>query len=136
MVRLDSSGNLSNKTEDLEPKLVFGKKDGDDNNVNAVIDPISKKDRNIPIQDMSDDSSTTRATSRRSFLSKNMKAIHSAFELYGSLSGQIVNWEKSHIYFGKGVSFARIWDLLFICGIKRGGESLQYLGIPLFVGVP
>ena len=59
---------------------------------------------------------------------KNLRAIHSAFELYASLSGQVVNWEKSNIYFYKGVSSAKIWDLLSICGMKKGGKSLHYLG--------
>ncbi|PON88453.1 hypothetical protein TorRG33x02_158190 [Trema orientale] len=64
-VRLDSSSNLFSKTEDLGPKFVFSKKDKDDNNVNVAIDPITRKDRSIPIQDVSDNSSTTGATSRR-----------------------------------------------------------------------
>ncbi|PON47311.1 hypothetical protein TorRG33x02_323720 [Trema orientale] len=67
-VRPDSPSNLSNKIEDLDLKLVFGKKDGDDNNVNIAIDPISKKDRNVANHDVSDDSSTTGATSRRARL--------------------------------------------------------------------
>ena len=67
---------------------------------------------------------------------KNLRAILSAFELYASLSGQIVNWEKSNVYFGKGVSHTRIRDLLSICGMKRSGESLHYLGVSLFVGAP
>ena len=32
------------------------------------------------------------------------------FELYGSLSSQNVSWEKSFIYFGGGISEARITD--------------------------
>ncbi|PON31998.1 Zinc knuckle CX2CX4HX4C, partial [Parasponia andersonii] len=64
-VRLDSPTNLSSKIEDLDPKLIFGKKDGDDINVNVAIDPISKKYGNASIQDVSNDSSTTGATSRK-----------------------------------------------------------------------
>ncbi|PON55702.1 LOW QUALITY PROTEIN: hypothetical protein PanWU01x14_186540 [Parasponia andersonii] len=64
-IRLDSPGNLSNKTTDLVPKLVFGKKDGDNNNVNVVSDPISKRERSFPILNVSNDSSTTGATFRR-----------------------------------------------------------------------
>ena len=67
---------------------------------------------------------------------KNLRAVHSAFELYGPLLGQMVNWEKFNIYFGKGISPARIRDLLSICDMNRGEESLHYLGVPLFVGAP
>ncbi|PON80798.1 hypothetical protein PanWU01x14_003540, partial [Parasponia andersonii] len=65
MVRLDSLGNLSNKTTDLVPKLVFGKKNRDDDNVNLASNLISKKERSFPIPNVSNDSSTTEATSRR-----------------------------------------------------------------------
>ncbi|PON56578.1 hypothetical protein PanWU01x14_179910 [Parasponia andersonii] len=64
-VRLDSPSNLSNKTTDLISKLVFGKKDGDDNNVNIVSNPISNKERSFPISDVSNKSSTIGATSIR-----------------------------------------------------------------------
>ena len=53
---------------------------------------------------------------------KNLGAVHSTFELYGSLLGQLVNWEKSNIYFCRGISPAKIRDLLSICDMKRGGE--------------
>ncbi|PON62341.1 hypothetical protein PanWU01x14_138660 [Parasponia andersonii] len=49
---------------------------------------------------------------------KNLRAVHSAFELYGSLSGRVFNWEKSNIYFGKRISPTKIRDLLSICGMK------------------
>ncbi|PON99853.1 hypothetical protein TorRG33x02_042710, partial [Trema orientale] len=64
-VRLDSPSNLSNKTDDMDPKSVFGKKDGDNNNVSVATNPISKKDRSFPIPDVYDNSSTTGSTSRR-----------------------------------------------------------------------
>ncbi|PON36859.1 Zinc knuckle CX2CX4HX4C [Parasponia andersonii] len=56
---------VKRKIEDLDPKLIFGKKDGDDINVNVAIDHISKKDGNASIQDVSNDSSTIGATSRK-----------------------------------------------------------------------
>ncbi|PON34384.1 hypothetical protein PanWU01x14_344730, partial [Parasponia andersonii] len=46
IIRLDSHSNFSSKTEDLDPKQVFVKKDGDDNSINVAIDPTSKKNRN------------------------------------------------------------------------------------------
>ncbi|PON66286.1 hypothetical protein PanWU01x14_111510 [Parasponia andersonii] len=48
-VYLDSIDNLFSNIEDLDPKLVFSKKDGDDNNVNVATDPITKKDWSILI---------------------------------------------------------------------------------------
>ena len=64
-----------------------------------------------------------------------MRAIHSAFELYASLSWKKVNWEKSLIYFGRGISFAiiRNWYLFVIWSDE---QRVNYLGIPLFVGCP
>ena len=35
---------------------------------------------------------------------KNLKHIMGAFKDYGDISGQLVNWGKSSIYFGSSVS--------------------------------
>lgn len=48
----------------------------------------------------------------------------------------MVNCDKSNFYFGKGISPAKIRDLLSICGMKRVGESLHYLGVSLSLGAP
>ena len=42
----------------------------------------------------------------------NLTNIMEAFRLYGSLFGQDVNWEKSFIYFGKGVPYGVASSLL------------------------
>ena len=42
----------------------------------------------------------------------NLTNIVEAFHLYGSLSCQNVNWEKSFIYFGKGVLYVVASSLL------------------------
>jgi len=53
-----------------------------------------------------------------------------AFEFYGSLSGQHVNWEIYSIYFG------RITYFLFTWSTKRGDDFMTYLGFLLFIGAP
>ena len=42
---------------------------------------------------------------------RNLKNIMLAFEFYGKISGQLVNWGKSSIYFGSSVSPSRIGRL-------------------------
>ena len=53
--------------------------------------------------------------------STNLSTIMDAFSLYGSLSRQIVNWEKLFIYFGKRVPTDRIIGLLEASHMRRGG---------------
>lgn len=67
---------------------------------------------------------------------RDLRAILDAFHLYGSLSGQHVNRGKSSIYFGSGVSRSRIYLFLSTSGTCRGGDSMTYLGVPLFMGAP
>lgn len=67
---------------------------------------------------------------------KNLRAIHAAFDLYANLSGQHVNWDKSHVYFGRGVFSSRISNLTSVGGMKQGCDSLTYLCVLLFVGAP
>ncbi|KAK0607544.1 hypothetical protein LWI29_016439 [Acer saccharum] len=46
---------------------------------------------------------------------RNLKNIIRAFELYGKISGQLVNWGKSSIYFGSSISpsrIGRLWSLV------------------------
>ena len=44
-----------------------------------------------------------------------------AFHLYGSLSGQDVNWEKSFIYFSKGVPYGvASSQLVYPVGVVMG----------------
>ncbi|XP_055962061.1 uncharacterized protein LOC130015619 [Mercurialis annua] len=67
---------------------------------------------------------------------KNLKAIQSLFNFYGDISGQIVNWDKSEIYFGKHVTFRRATGCCHLLGIKQGSLPFCYLGVPLFRGAP
>ncbi|KAK3192976.1 hypothetical protein Dsin_024286 [Dipteronia sinensis] len=67
---------------------------------------------------------------------QNLQVILDAFALYGSLSGQRVNWEKSSIFFGKGISGSRITNFLPMSRMCKGGVSMTYLGVPIFIGAP
>ncbi|KAK2639491.1 hypothetical protein Ddye_027286 [Dipteronia dyeriana] len=65
---------------------------------------------------------------------QNLQVILDAFTLYGSLSGQQVNWKKSSIFFGKGISGPRIANFLSMSWMHKDGDSMAYLGVPLFIG--
>ncbi|XP_050222916.1 uncharacterized protein LOC126673008 [Mercurialis annua] len=67
---------------------------------------------------------------------KNMNAISEIFKLYGNLSGQRVSWEKSYIFYGSAVSAARISKFQQVLDIKKGNLPFEYLGVPLFIGMP
>ena len=66
----------------------------------------------------------------------NIHKIASVFESYGAISGQVVNWSKSIIYFGRYVSLHRSHMLGSIAGMQKGNLPLHYLGVPLFQGAP
>ncbi|KAK3222074.1 hypothetical protein Dsin_009099 [Dipteronia sinensis] len=63
---------------------------------------------------------------------KNLKNIMSTFEVYGNISGQLVNWGKSSIYFGSSVSPSRNGRLQSLVGMQIGQLPFFYLGVPLF----
>ena len=65
----------------------------------------------------------------------NIRAITDTFKLYGQLSGQVVNWEKSEIYFGSCISEARILKLRQVMGIKRALCHSPIL-VSLYLGEP
>ena len=67
---------------------------------------------------------------------QNLRVILDTFALYGSLSGQRVNWDKSYIFFGKNISGPRITNFLSMSRMRKGGDSMTYLGVPLFIGAP
>ena len=66
----------------------------------------------------------------------NIRVIMDAFNRYGVLSGQMVNWDKFFIHFGEGVSSNVADSLLALSHMLRGSSVLTYIGIPLFVGMP
>ena len=64
----------------------------------------------------------------------NLHTLTRVFEDYGAISGQIVNWSKSYIYFGRHVSSQRLQLLTSISGMQHGSLPFHYLGVPLFHG--
>ncbi|KAF3433236.1 hypothetical protein FNV43_RR24338 [Rhamnella rubrinervis] len=67
---------------------------------------------------------------------RNLTGVFDAIRPYSSLLGQVVNLDKSHIYFGSGVSHQRRAKILPDFGIKTGSLPFIYLGVPLFKGSP
>ncbi|KAI9160260.1 hypothetical protein LWI28_006684 [Acer negundo] len=67
---------------------------------------------------------------------KNLKHIIGAFRDYGDISGQLVNYGRSSIYFGSFVSLFRISSLQSLVGIQIGQLPFYYLGVTLFRGKP
>ncbi|KAI9198847.1 hypothetical protein LWI28_023034 [Acer negundo] len=67
---------------------------------------------------------------------KNLKHIMGAFRDYGNISGQLVNWGKSSIYFGSSISPSQIGSLQSLIGMQIGQLPFSYLGVPLFRGKP
>ena len=66
----------------------------------------------------------------------NAEALKYAFDLYGTLSGQIVSTEKSKIYFGKGVSVRLKDNIHTYWDLRNGFIPFIYLGVPLFKEKP
>ena len=67
---------------------------------------------------------------------QNMKTFTEMFELYGAISGQVVNWAKSNAFFGKAVTPRRATNMIRGTDIIRETFSFLYLGVPLFCGAP
>ncbi|KAI9187392.1 hypothetical protein LWI28_027606 [Acer negundo] len=63
---------------------------------------------------------------------KNLKHIMGAFRDYSDISGQLVNWGKSSIYFESSISTSRIGSLQSLVGMQIGQLPFSYLGVPLF----
>ncbi|KAK3193272.1 hypothetical protein Dsin_024582 [Dipteronia sinensis] len=67
---------------------------------------------------------------------RNLRRVVHDFKVYGSISGQLVNWSKSSIFFGSSISPARISSLQSLVGMQIGRLPFCYLGVPLFRGKP
>ncbi|KAK3193268.1 hypothetical protein Dsin_024578 [Dipteronia sinensis] len=65
---------------------------------------------------------------------KNLKNIIGAFEDYGDISSQLVNWSKSFIYFRSSVSPCRIGSLRSLVGMQIRQLPFSYLGVPFASG--
>ena len=66
---------------------------------------------------------------------KNARNIKKALVDYGNATGQIINWNKSLIYF-INVSEARQTKIKKIIGCKIGSLPSSYLGLPLELSPP
>ena len=71
----------------------------------------------------------------RKALVRNARSIKEALEDYGQASGQIINWNKSVIYF-INVNDNRQNKIKRIIGYEIGTLSGSYLGLPLFLDPP
>ncbi|KAK3226951.1 hypothetical protein Dsin_006813 [Dipteronia sinensis] len=54
-----------------------------------------------------------------------MKATRHAFDIYGFLSGQIVNWNKSYSYFGSSVSPHHFGTLQSLVGYFKDSKMVK-----------
>ncbi|XP_057790828.1 receptor kinase-like protein Xa21 [Salvia miltiorrhiza] len=68
--------------------------------------------------------------------SRNAKKIKHILEYYESISGQVCSLEKSRIYYAKGVTTPMKRGISQALGFTQGGDRVNYLGSPLFVGRP
>lgn len=66
----------------------------------------------------------------------NIRAINGVFRCYANLSGQVVNWAKSEVYYGASINEGRTAKLQGITGMIKGSLPFNYLGVPLFTGAP
>lgn len=66
----------------------------------------------------------------------NLRTIAQAFQSYGELSGQIVNWSASFIYFSSLISDSHQMALLDVIMMNKAILPFVYLGVPLFKGTP
>ena len=53
---------------------------------------------------------------------------------YGEASGQIVNMEKSSVFFGKNTDEGRKQEILGILGGMKLVKQSRYLGLPMVIG--
>ena len=67
---------------------------------------------------------------------QNLQTLKELFLIYEKSSGQVVSLDKSHIFFGPSLSASSISSLLQIWTLSKGHFPMNYLGVPIFKGVP
>jgi hypothetical protein len=67
---------------------------------------------------------------------RNVTAITKIFDIYSSLSGQVVNWAKSGVIFGDKVTEHRRLSMVSLLQLKHISLPFHYIGVPLFKGAP
>ncbi|XP_052484514.1 uncharacterized protein LOC128039852 [Gossypium raimondii] len=62
------------------------------------------------------------------------EVVRAIIHEYEMVSGQRVNFEKSHIYFGANVDSSVQEDIVNLFGVRLASNPEKYLGLPLMVG--
>jgi hypothetical protein len=65
----------------------------------------------------------------------NIRNLMHIFHLYGEVSGQVINKQKSKFYSG-AISNSRLLSITNLLGFGSGSIPFNYLGCPIFVGKP
>lgn len=65
---------------------------------------------------------------------RSVKAIKDTLSLYASWSGQVVNEDKSSIFFSSKILTPRCQLLLRLIGFSEGKFPVRYLGVPIIFG--
>jgi hypothetical protein len=66
---------------------------------------------------------------------RNIRNLMHIFHLYGEVSGQVINKQKSKFYSG-AISNSRLLSITNLLGFGSGSIPFNYLGCPIFVGKP
>jgi hypothetical protein len=61
-------------------------------------------------------------------------AINHILQVYESMSGQVINWEKSSILFSTNTPRRIKQELMQILGLQRETTNGKYLGLPMYIG--
>ncbi|XP_042958059.1 uncharacterized protein LOC122293578 [Carya illinoinensis] len=65
---------------------------------------------------------------------RSLRNLMKVLQLYENWTGQVLNTEKSAIYFSKKISTYRKNSLLHLSGFLEGSFPFKYLGVPIVVG--
>lgn len=62
--------------------------------------------------------------------------VKKTYDHYSTISGQVFNWNKSSVSFGKGISYSSQNHVINMVGIRKDSFQFSYLGFILLFGVP
>ncbi|XP_040995112.1 uncharacterized protein LOC121241423 [Juglans microcarpa x Juglans regia] len=65
---------------------------------------------------------------------RSMRSLMQVLKCYEGWSGQMLNKDKSAIYFSKSISLSRKGNIILTTGFSEGGFPFKYLGVPIVVG--
>lgn len=66
----------------------------------------------------------------------NVLLLRDIFRQYGEASGQIINLEKSQIFYGQQLTTGFKHFVFHTLGFTEGSLPINYLGVPIFIGKP